>query len=234
MSQVNLWLIAVILSGIGIPLRQNYSFVKLADFKILITQKTPSENANSQLPWEDLYNRVPPPREDIPAGSRGDICVVTPAKPGKIGVVWSDRPLFLWRGSIRKMEVRPRSNKQALWSQIVSENQSSIVYNGVVLEPGQSYDLVLLNQRSVPIFRVTFQIMEKEKRERITSDLTNLEAQLKQEGATAEKIAYAKANYFASRGMWGDVLLEAYKVEKPSDPLSKFKNSALERFCPRN
>lgn len=234
MRQINLWLVAVVLSGMGIPLNQNYNLVKLADLNILITQKTSSGNTNSQLPWEDLYNRVPPPRDDVPAGSRGDICVITPAKPGKIGVVWSDRPLFLWRGNIRKMEVRSRSNKQALWSQIVSENQSSIIYNGTALEPGQSYDLVLFNQRSVPIFRVTFQIMEKEDRESITSDLTSLEAQLKQEGATAENIAYAKANYFASRGMWGDVLFEAYKVEKPSDSLSKFKNNASERFCPRN
>ncbi|OKH29993.1 hypothetical protein NIES2119_31710 [[Phormidium ambiguum] IAM M-71] len=234
MRQINLWLIAVVLSGIGISLSQNYSLAKLADLKILIAEKTPSENANSQLPWEDLYNRVPPPRDDVPAGSRGDICVITPAKPGKIGVVWSDRPLFLWRGSIRKIEVRLRSSKQALWSQTVSDKESSIIYNGAVLEPGQSYDLVLFNQRSVPIFRVTFQIMKKEERERITSDLTSLEAQLKQEGATAEKIAHAKANYFASRGMWGDVLLEAYKIEKPSDSLSKFKNSALEQFCPRN
>lgn len=234
MRQINLWLIAIVLNGMEIPLNQNYSLAKLAEFKILITQKTPSESANSQLPWEDLYNRVPPPRNDVPAGSRGDICVITPAKPGKIGVIWSDRPLFLWRGSIRKIEVRSRSSKQALWSQTVSENQSSIIYNGAVLEPGQSYDLVLFNQRSVPIFRVTFQIMEKQERERITSDLTTLEAQLKQEGATAEKIAYTKANYFAFREMWGDVLLEAYKVEKPSDLLNKFKNSALERFCPRN
>jgi hypothetical protein len=42
MPQVNLWLIAVILSEMVIPLNQNYSLAKLADFKILITQKTPS------------------------------------------------------------------------------------------------------------------------------------------------------------------------------------------------
>lgn len=46
--------------------------------------------------------------------SRGDICVITPAKAGKIGVIWSDRPLLIWHGNIRKIEVHPRSNKQAL------------------------------------------------------------------------------------------------------------------------
>ena len=234
MRRVNLWLITIALSGIGILLRQDYSTAKLTNLKIFLTQEIASENANSQLPWEKLYERIPPPKGDIPAGSRGDFCIITPATAGKIGIVWSDRPLFLWRGSIRKIEVRPRSNQQMLWSQIVSENQSSIIYNGAALQPGQSYDLVLFNQRSVPIFRVTFQIMDTQEREPITSDLTRLEAQLKQEGATAERIAYGKADYFASREMWGDVLQEAYKVEKPSERLNKFKDNAFEQFCPSN
>jgi hypothetical protein len=234
MRQINLWLIALALSGIQIFLFQNNSLAKLSHLKILINQKTAPKETNSQLPWEDLYNRIPPPRRDIPAGSRGDICIISPATAGKIEVIWSDRPLFLWRGRIRKIEVRSRSNQQALWSQTVSENQSSIAYNNSALKHGESYDLVLFNQRSVPIFRVTFQIMNPEERERITSDLTRLEMQLKQEGATAERIAYAKAEYFASRGMWGDVLQEAYQVEKPSDRLNKFKENTFEQFCSRN
>ncbi|MBE9229064.1 hypothetical protein IQ264_27015 [Phormidium sp. LEGE 05292] len=234
MRRINLGLIAITLNVIQILLCQNYSVAKLSNLKIVISQEVALEDANSQLPWENLYERVPPPRGDVPAGSRGDICIITPARPGKIGVVWSDRPLILWRGSIRKMEVRLSSNKQALWSQIVSENQSSIIYNGAALQPGQSYDLILFNQRSVPIFRVTFRIIEEEQRKHIISDLTRLEAGLKQEGATAEKIAYAKADYFASRGMWGDVLQEAYKVEKPSARLNQFKEDTFEQFCPRN
>lgn len=234
MRQVKLWLIAITLSGIGILLCQDYGMAKLPNLKILFIKQTTSENTNSQLPWEKLDERIPSPRGDIPAGSRGDICVISPATAGKIGVVWSDRPLFLWQGSIRKMEVRPRSNQQALWSQIVSESQSSVIYNGAALQPGQSYDLVLFNQRFVPIFRVTFQIMEKKEKEQIASDLTSLETQLKRKGATDEQIAYEKADYFASRGMWADVLQEAYKVEKPSDRLNKFKDKAFEQFCPSN
>lgn len=236
MNPVSLLLLTILFKEMTVVLG-SYSFVELPDLmmsrKELTTVNMMVEEVSSEGLWENLYQRTPPPRRDPPAGSRGDkdVCIVAPAMPGKIEVVWSDRPLFLWQGSIGKLEVRPRNRERILWSYSIREAQNSAIYDGEALQPGQTYDLVVFNQRSIQILRATFQVAKKQEIEGIRSDLSQLEAQMKQEGATEERIAYAKANYFAVRGMWGDVLQVAYGVEEPSDSLNKFIEKVVEQLC---
>lgn len=201
----------------------------------LLTQNSVAQSSTQkqQMPWENLYQRKPPPRQDPPGGSRGEICAIAPSVSREMGVIWSDRPLFLWQGNVTKIEVRPRESQQALWSHTVDETVKSAMYSGKALQPGQSYRFVMLDEDSTVLFALVFQVMDGEGRSRISSDLTRLEAQLKQKGATAEEIAYAKADYFASRQMWADALREAYSVENASSALSQFKQSIPDQFCPR-
>lgn len=195
-----------------------------------LVSRAETTDSGTQLVWEELHNKKPP-RQDPPAGSRGDICPIAPAVLRKKGIVWSDRPLFLWRGSMGKIEIRLRNSQQALWSKTVTENDRNVMYDGEALRPGQAYDWVMFNERSVPLLRVTFEVIGGTERDRISSDLTRLETQLKQENATEEKIAYAKAEYFADRQMWADVFQQAYGVKNPSEDLSKFKENITQRFC---
>lgn len=202
--------------------------------KDLDRKKPPSDElpkgSRVQIPWEELYEKRPP-RKDDPTGSRGGACPIAPAVPGKIRVVWSDRPLFLWQGNLGKIEVHPQDSDEVLWSQTSPEPDGSTIYRGKALQPGQSYDVMGFDQRDRLLFEVTFQVLPTKERNPIAADLTRIEAQQRQKKATAEEIAYAKADYFASRQMWADALQEAYRVQNPSPALTKFKQITPRKFC---
>ena len=75
--------------------------------------------------------------------------------------------------------------------------------------------------------------MERQQRDRIADDLTKLEAQLKKQRASAEKIALEKANYFAQKELWSDALLQLYSVSNPSAELSEMiRQIQAHDFCP--
>jgi hypothetical protein len=183
------------------------------------------------LSWGDIWDRLR--RKKSPAGSRGGgICAIAPAKlvdrdakqeDTQVPLeVWSDRPLFLWNiqgGTAQRIELSREGNKGILWYQQI-ERETRAVYDGKPLESGQSYVWELFASVPYPVrTSVLFQVMEPEKRDRITAELTALEKRLKKERASAETIALEKANYFAQRELWSDALWELYSVPKPSAEL---------------
>lgn len=189
------------------------------------------------LPWGSLYEKEPP-RPEYEGGSRSgslaeELCTIAPETlSGEDIRLWSDRPLFLWQGALNKIEVRPYRSEQILWSKSLTDNVRMAAYDGPPLQPGESYNwLVFGDSSNVPVFQISFQILPTEERNKIAAELSRLEAQLQQEGAGPEKIAYAKANYFAEREMWADVLQVAYTVNNPSEALSEFLDSVPQKFC---
>ena len=201
----------------------------------LSVQNAMAETEEQQLPWDKLYEKEPPRKEET-GGSRGPVelvCTISPESlSGEEIRIWNLRPLFLWQGNISKIEVRRRRSEQVMWSQKLAPSNNSATYSGQPLQPGESYDWVLFEDGDdIPAFQVSFQIVTAEERDRITADLNSLERQLQQEGATPEKIAYAKANYFAERQMWSDVLQSAYQVQNPSEALAKFIQNIPQQFC---
>ncbi|MDF0552535.1 hypothetical protein [Kamptonema sp. UHCC 0994] len=200
----------------------------------LSMQNAMAETQGEKLPWDKLYEKEPPRKEET-GGSRGavELCTISPESlSGEEIRIWSDRPLFIWQGNVSKIQIRRRRTGQVLWSQKLTANNNSVMYSGPPLQPGESYDWVLLKSNDdIDSFQVSFQVIPAEERDRITADLNKLEKQLQQEGATPEKIAYAKANYFAERQMWPDVLQSAYEVKNPSEALTKFIQKIPQQFC---
>lgn len=177
------------------------------------------------LSWGDIWDKLR--RKKKPAGSRGGLCQIAPAKlvdsdakqenTQEIQEVWSDRPLFLWTGgTVEKIELF-LPGKQKPWTGKIRQGETKVNYDGEPLQPGQSYEWQILAPH--PIKQEPFQVMEPEKRDRITKELTALEKRLKRERASAETIALEKANYFAERELWSDALRELYSVPKPSAEL---------------
>ncbi|MBD2771955.1 DUF928 domain-containing protein [Iningainema tapete] len=172
-----------------------------------------------------------PPIKPRKGGSRDPlfICMISPDAPKPHRIVWSDRPLFIWNGSVQKIAVRTAGSNEDLWSQTVAATQITN-YTGKALQPGQKYDWWVFIGES-PNKSVPFQVMESQQRDRITSQLRTLENQLKAKGANIEAIATAKANFFANKQLWSDALQQAYSVEKPSPELAQIRQDIPDKLC---
>ncbi|MUG91331.1 DUF928 domain-containing protein [Scytonema sp. UIC 10036] len=182
------------------------------------------------LSWGDVV--TPFRRKKRSGGGRGSICTIAPQKMvdpqnlQKEGTleIWNTRPLFLWNiqgGTANLIELFQRGGDKVIWSQEVPKGETKTIYNGKPLQPGQFYEWRLTASMPYPVKSPTiqFQVMESQKRDRITKELTQLEARLKKQRANAEKIALEKANYFAQQELWSDALSEMYAVPNPSAEL---------------
>ncbi|MGH2414358.1 MAG: DUF928 domain-containing protein [Microcystaceae cyanobacterium] len=191
--------------------------------------------------WAALWELLKSKRSEPALTSRGKVCEIAPGLLGEKNVIWSDRPLFLWQGTVPSLEIRlyspfsPDREQEVLWSQTVSAQSQtakfqSVTYTGEALQPGKTYDweLVVSSSRRQ---RFTFQVMESQERDRLASELTERETQLKAAGATTEEIALQWANYFAQRGLWSDALQEIYSVKNPSVDLTRNVQEILSYLC---
>lgn len=201
----------------------------------------PSRGGTSRGINRNQDNRPPVPGGAGGGTSRGnEPCAIAPQPITTSTAVWSDRPLFAWRGIIGRIEVRPTGSKKVLWSKTgiegqTKEGQSSALYAGEALQPGQSYDWLLFHQFALedtpPSQVVTFRVMDAKERDRIKTQLQNLEAELKAKKASAEETAVHRAQYFAQKNLWLDVLKEAYSVKNPSPALVGIIQELPTKLC---
>ncbi|BAZ42615.1 hypothetical protein NIES4101_85840 [Calothrix sp. NIES-4101] len=200
--------------------------------------------------WQKIFKPVrdpEPPVKPRKGGSRPgqSVCLVSPDFPTQTRIIWNTQPLFIWKNSevtkdrrteVKKIAIEALDNHESknrdFKAQIVTGKQS-IPYQGEALKPGQSYKLLIfLNQESnSPTMFVPFQIMGANQRNRISRELMLLEKLQKNQGANAETIALAKAQYFANQGLWSDVFQQAYSVPNPSPQLSQIIKDLPNQLC---
>ncbi|MBX9254883.1 hypothetical protein H1Q63_13155 [Desmonostoc muscorum CCALA 125] len=207
------------------------STIALSNAPVLSNQVTPAKKSSIQqtFSWTNISRIIfskKPPVEPRKGGSRptDNVCMVSPDAPDQLRIVWSDRPLFIWKGQAQTIAVRSINSEQDLWNQPVTETQN-ITYAGEALQPGQTYKWVVNSSKFV-----SFQIMETQQRDRITAELKTLENQLQAQGADIEAIALAKAKYFADSNLWSDALQQAYSVPLRSDELQKMIKN-IDKLC---
>ncbi|MGB5712666.1 MAG: hypothetical protein WBM44_17365, partial [Waterburya sp.] len=160
------------------------------------------------LSWGEIWESLR--RKKASGGSRGDekepICMIAPGKLSELNrdnsardgriEVWSDRPLFLWQESMVGIEVRHLRSDELMWIQSLEPEARSITYAGKPLQPGEGYYWrETLPLEEVP-HRVSFKMIEAEKRSVITAELEQLESKFKAVGASGNKIALERVNYF--------------------------------------
>jgi hypothetical protein len=213
-----------------------FSTLAILPNQAVIAQKNPQKPAPFWSNISQLLFSNKPPVKPRKGGSRGDLCIISPDASSDTRIIWSDRPLFLWHGKIKKIKVTDISNNTVIFSENV-ENTQQYTYTGQPLQPGQTYKLDIFLGKSPATF-VEFQIMESEQRNSITAELKTLENQLQAERsnpeaipAVTEAIALAKANYFAKLGLWSDVLQQAYSVQKPSPELDRMLKKIPNQLC---
>ena len=171
------------------------------------------------LSWGDIWNALRGKRKS--GGSRGGaICEIAPVKlvdrnakeeTQDIQEVWSESPLFLWTikgGTAQKIQLFVYRNEELLWSPNIKAGETKVVYDGKPLQPGQFYEWQLSALAPAPTKSagVRFKVMDSQKRDRISVELSQLEGRLK--GASEETIALEKADYFAKQELWSDALRE--------------------------
>jgi hypothetical protein len=206
----------------------NWSALLGSLLAIFLPSQTPpqppvdSPAINPNITWTILLSQAAPPAGAPPGGSRGPGDEIVPLLPGSISTeTWSNRPLFLWQGVARQIELIA-ANGSIVWNQRLAETARHCFYTDTPL-PSGTYEWILYSPAKVAVSRVAFRVMSPEKQARITADLAALETQLST--ASAEHIALQKANYFAERQLWSDVFREAFSVAHPSKELSALLES---------
>ncbi|MBG1271365.1 DUF928 domain-containing protein [Nostoc sp. WHI] len=215
------------------------SVIALSTTPVLSNQPIPTQKKQSQsfISWisQAIFKKEPPiqPRK---GGSRptvrnpDDICMISPDKPKTTRIVWSDRPLFIWQGQVKKIVVLNK-NTGKKWTQAVTETQNISTYTAdKPLQPGETYEWEVSYGANLSL-NVNFQVMEGQQRDRITADLQNLEKQLKAENKDTEAIALAKAKYFAENQLWSDVLQQVYSIQTTSIELDAFRKDTFRKLC---
>ncbi|MCC5618021.1 DUF928 domain-containing protein [Nostoc sp. CHAB 5836] len=187
-----------------------------------------TDNQFLALSWVDIWNLLRVRR--TPKGGRGAICAILPQElvnsstsQKRTDEIWTDKPVFLWRGvGVIQIDIFERGKDEVFATLKVKEGLTKIKYNDKPLQPGQSYTWQITAQnRGLPIKDTgsNFTLMDSQKRASTTDELTKLEATLKKKGDSVEKIALGKADYFAKKEMWTDVLEQLYSVKNPSPQL---------------
>ncbi|HEY9602374.1 MAG TPA: hypothetical protein V6C85_12235 [Allocoleopsis sp.] len=175
-----------------------------------------------------------PPGNPGTGGTRGGICAIAPLAVASNTTVWSDRPLFIWRGltAVEQVQVRLPGSNKPLWSRDVSPRTRRIPYGGTEpLQPGRTYQWVILGLNKNPIGELSFKVMDAPERDRIKTDLKKLDEELKAKRATPEDAALQRANFFAQRKLWSDALQEAYIVQTPSEELKALIRNISTQPC---
>lgn len=90
--------------------------------------------------WKKMRSIVTGERQKTNGMGEADFCSITPNRASTL--TWSDRPLFVWQGTVTNIKVEHLDQDQPLWDydlQPHEQTQQSIFYGGKPLERGQTY-----------------------------------------------------------------------------------------------
>jgi hypothetical protein len=157
----------------------------------------------------------------------GELC---PMSPGLVGTdqVWTDRPLFMWQGTVNRVALRNFDSGEELWNQPVDSTAQQIVYTGAALSPG-IYQWELSNSTGSNSSFI-FEIIGGDQRQQIADSLRELELQIGNK--TTEEKALAKADYFMQQGLWSDAFQVLYSISNPSTEVKQAAQEIAAYVCP--
>ena len=167
--------------------------------------------------------------EDPPTISRGELCLLTPARPGQETMIWHQNPVFVWHGEIAKMEVVDSVTDTVMWQYAPTTEQISVTYSGETLQAGRLYlwrvydDIGSMSPTVFPPFTIMFDI----RRRLIANGLAVAESKVEGEASAA----IARTEYFALRGLPVDALQSLFLIESTSEELMEAQRETVRRLC---
>ena len=158
--------------------------------------------------------------------SRGELCLVSPN-----GKIYSNNPMFLWQGKLNKIAVAKLPSRNDFWDLENIGHDNLAIYSGEeALQPGKKYQWKAFLGDHPSLF-ANFQMMNAQERQKITDELKALEQRLQNQGADEKTVALEKADFFAKKELWSDVLQQVYSVPNLSKELSPQTTDLLKKLC---
>jgi hypothetical protein len=195
-----------------------------------VTAQTTAQNSGIEE-FISIFRRRRPQWLGTSRGE-GRACLLSPGILETQAIIWSDRPLFLWRNDVREIQLLDFKTQQPIWTPTLAQsNQTDInmLQVDTSLQPGATYTWIFSDGASSG--SKVFQIMPDEQRYPIQQELQHLEQRLQARGETPEAIAIAKANYFSQKDLWSDALQVLYGVENPSVAVLRVQQQMIPRLC---
>ena len=207
---------------------------------------------SQQFSWGNILAGLR--RRKPPMGSRGEICILSPAEVEEVTLMVDTQPVFLWQGRAGAIALRRAGEAQPFWrkptgvypergtaSHRVERVQLSLQkpgvrrfrYTGEPLQPGQTYELLLFEFSATPYpkARQSFRIIPEAERTQVVADLNRLNQNLKAKGLSEEQISLHRANNFVRNQLWSSAVQEVYSVKNPSAELSKVVQEIPAKIC---
>lgn len=196
-------------------------------------------NVQDSLTWSGFLSSWLE-QDDQGRGEQGggripDFCAVTNyATPVQ---VWHLQPVYLWQGTDRPISIRPGGepeNPLPTGITVDSEMDLNLAQSiDTQLQPGGSYAWVVYDRldQEQPIIVEPFRVMAATEREQVTAALEQLVQDLNNQGASAEAIALARADYFLGQGLIVDAVQSMFLVEAPSADLLANRTEMVESLC---
>lgn len=167
--------------------------------------------------------------EDPPTISRGELCLLTPARPGQETTIWHQNPVFVWRGEIDRMEVIDSVTDSVVWHYEPTTEQTSVAYSGETLRAGRLYLWRVYDniESTSPTIFPPFTIMSDIRRQLIANGLAVAESKVEDK----ESAAIARTEYFALRGLPIDALQSLFLIESTNEELIEAQQETVNRLC---
>jgi len=189
--------------------------------------------------WNNARN-ANPPVPPAPGGGRGDtICLLAPVQFDgdrlADAAVWGDRPFFLWRGSLARIEVTT-SRDEVIWHTTTWESLTPDVYtrlyDGPPLQREVRYEWkayrVYVESAPSATFTIPFQLMSESNRQELSGELSAFDVILDAEQVPIEQRPLSYISFLAERGLWAEALRITFTAQPSSEALERYQQRVLE------
>jgi Domain of Unknown Function (DUF928) len=194
-----------------------------------ISQAFPAQTADQATPLDafmQIFNQRRRQREGI---RRSGFCVLSPSVI-ETDIIWSDQPLFLWRGAANQITLAKFGSSEPFWSQAIEPQTQQVCYSGEALQPGEIYQWRLLGDSGTETSLI-FQVMELAQRSQIEIQLQMMATQQPSSDVGLEAIALQQVQYFADQNLWSDALQLLYSINNPSPQTTAAIQQIEENLC---
>lgn len=186
--------------------------------------------------FRNLLRRIFPDdeRDDPTTISRGDFCLLAPARPGEETTIWHQKPIFIWQGTIGKLEVVDEATGDTVWQYEPTPAETFVSYGGETLRTGGTYLWKVYDsaESDSAMAFPPFTVLPAINRLLIANGLSVAQQRaIAAENPQENPPELARANYFAFRELPVDALQSLFSVEDPSADLIEGRTEVVDAMC---